>query len=224
MQNKSVLKKISLWLLSFLVVFFMVMELKSIWPESKSEQKISENTTQLIQSEINKAKNQTKDGNTIFGTMQDNFQRDIDAKIANETDVKKKIVTAASTLYGAYLLNVKARPLYCDKFGVKIDAFVREYKKVNDSVYRAIYQIESKHFAVSKTPFDEDKLFEIIKDSNLKIAELDTQEMATQFKTTEKDICFALNANAVEVAKEMDLKVTQPKLTQLVLIGVANFQ
>jgi hypothetical protein len=224
MQNKSDWKKISLWLISFFVVFFMVKEFKSIWFESNSEQKISESTTQLIQSEIDKAKNQTKDGNTIIGAMQENAQRDIDEKIANETDVKKKIVTAASTLYGAYLLNVRARPLYCDKFGVKMDAFVREYKKVNDSVYRAIYQIESKHFALSKTPFDEDKLFEIIKDSNLKIAAVDTQDMATQFKATEKDICFALNANAIEVAKEMDLKVTQPKLTQIVLIGVVNFQ
>ena len=224
MKNKSDWKKISLWLISFLIVFFMVKEFKSIWFESKSEQKISENTTQLIQSEIDKTKNQTKDGDTIIGTMQDNFQRDIDAKIANETDVKKKIITAASTLYGAYLLNVRARPIYCDKFGVKMDSFVREYKKVNDSVYRAIYQIESKYFSQSKTPFDENKLFEIIKDSNLKIAEIDTQDMATQFKATEKDICYAVNANAVEGAKEMDLKVTQPKLTQIVLIGVAYFQ
>lgn len=216
-QNKIV------WLISFLVAFFVVKELKTMWFSSQSEQKINQSISQTMQEEIDKAKQSSSDsGISTTETLQKNIQQDVDSKIDNEKDENKKIVSAANTLYGAYLLNVKARPIYCEKYGVNMDDFVREYKKVNGTLYQAIYSIEAKDFAKNNTPFDENKMFNMMRDGHLKIVELDTTDMATQFKSNNKDVCKVLNQEAVAVAKEMDLRVLQPKLSQIVKIGRAH--
>lgn len=218
-QNKIV------WLISFLVAFFVVKELKTMWFSSESEQKINENTSQSIQKEIDKAKNSTSDGSGYaMETLQNNVQKTINENIANEKDDNKKIASAANTLYGAYSLNVKARPLYCEKFGVKMDDFVREYKKVNNTLYQAIYSIQVKDFAKNKATFDETQMFNMMKDGLLKIVELDTSDMAAQYKLSNKDVCKVLNQEAVDIAKEMDLRLLQPQLSKIVTDGVKTFQ
>lgn len=219
MQNKIV------WLVSFIVVFLVVKELKTIWFTSQAEQKVSENTSQSIQKEIEKAKNNTSDGGGYaMETLQKNVQKNINEQLANEKDENKKIASAANTLYGAYTLNVKARPLYCENLGVRMDDFVREYKKVNSTLYQAIYAIQVKDFSKNKATFDENQMFNMMKDGLLKVVELDTSDMATQYKLSNKDVCKVLNQEAVEIAKGMDLRLLQPQLSQIVLAGAKTFQ
>lgn len=218
-QNKVI------WLISFLAAFFVVKELKTLWFDSQSEQKINQSTSQLMQEKIDEAKKDSSNsGVSAMETIQNNVQKDIDLKIDNAKDANKKIVLAADTLYGAYFLNVKARPIYCEKYGVNMDNFVREYQKVNSAVYQAIYAIQVKDFSNNKVNFDENKLFNSMKDAQLKIVELDTTDMATQFKSNNKDVCKALNQEAFAVAKEMDLRVLQPKLSQIVMAGSKSFK
>lgn len=219
MQNKIV------WLVSFIVMFLVVKELKTIWFTSQKEQKVSENTSQSIQKEIEKAKNNTSDGGGYaMETLQKNVQKNINEQLANEKDENKKIASAANTLYGAYTLNVKARPLYCEKLGVRMDDFVREYKKVNSTLYQAIYAIQVKDFSKNKATFDENQMFNMMKDGLLKVVELDTSDMATQYKLSNKDVCKVLNQEAVEIAKGMNLRLLQPQLSQIVLAGAKTFQ
>lgn len=120
--------------------------------------------------------------------------------------------TAAAQFFGFYFINARVRPEYCGNLGVAIPSFVHEFENLNKRQLIAARKI----LESSLNP-GEEKLYQNMKPSMLKMVVFSIKDQAKQYKMTEKEFCEANEANAKEIAGSFTFDIMLPAQSKVLL-------
>lgn len=152
------------------------------------------------------------DGKSATEVMGENMRKKANDELARLPDGRKKLDAAANQFLGFYLVNARARPEYCLSLGVAIPTFVSEFDKINQRELISARKIQ----AASPEP-DEEKFYQLVKDSMLKTLTFQMMDQASQVKMTEKEFCGALESSATEVAGRLRFSELMPSQSKVLI-------
>lgn len=129
----------------------------------------------------------------------------------NSAPPDQKRLTAASSFYGFYLINVRTRAEYCQQQGVDIHAFTDAFTASNAKIL-AVAQplIEANNMTV-------DKLYDMFKPQLNSAIDTDMKDVAAANKTDAKGACKAFVAHATEINERLQFAKNLPEAYQALM-------
>lgn len=152
------------------------------------------------------------DGKSATEVMAENMKRKANDSLASLPDGRKKLDAVANQFLGFYLVNARTRPEYCSNLGVAIPTFVSEFDKINQRELISARKIQ----ALSPEP-DEEKFYQLTKSSMLKTIAFAMKDQASQLKMTEKELCQAIESNAIDVAGSFRFSGLMPSQSKVLI-------
>lgn len=133
------------------------------------------------------------------------------AAAINSATPGDKRVTAASTFYGFYLLNVRARAEFCQQQGVDIHAFTDVFAHSN-AQYQAVAQP-----LLTANNMSEDKLYDMFKQQLTTAVDNDMKDVASANKTNAKGACKVFVTHAAEINDQLQFAKNLPAAYQALM-------
>jgi len=217
---KELVKNKFILILVAIASFFIVKELKTQYSLNKAYEKGSENVIKKYDEIANKV----EDGKSVVEEVRKEFTNiatdDLNKKSGNE-----KIFGAANYVWGAYALNARGRYDFCKQYGVDISKFTNAYKAKNKSIFDAVIKIQTSDFKSHGMTYNENDLYNSIKEAQAKMVKQDMLEVSQTWKTNDMAIvCQNFNTSADAIVDIVALNKTMPQFVQIVMDGVGNFK
>ncbi|WP_339670454.1 hypothetical protein [Dasania marina] len=133
--------------------------------------------------------------------------------INSKATQKEKVQTAAGTFLGFYLVNYRQRTEYCQNQGVDITSFTSAFKDSHKNEYAIAVK------AVSASPSDVDKLFNMLKPQLVTVIEQDMEFIASENRVSLPEACKLISDNASILIPEMHISVMQPLVHSVLMSG-----
>lgn len=194
--------------LVFIAAFVVVKYGMDFYREKTALSKLAQSIEQVKKDAVEK-----HPGVPVSEAMRQEAVNNASVKLNTETDEKKRLITAAGTFMGFYLVNTRERVELCREQGVDIGQFVLAFERGH------LAELAKARAALSSSSASEEKLYAMLKPQLRQIIAQGMTDMSSSYKVSLKEACELIATNGATLASEMHISKMQPVVYNVLSSG-----